>query len=259
MTPPVFLLEPDELAAAAVGSVLRVSGPEGRHAVTVLRIGPGEVIDAVDGRGRRITARVREVVDRQSMDIDVVSVHDEPPPLVNVTVVQALPKGERGELAVELLTEIGADVIIPWSAANCVAHWRGDRAERSWRRWSDAAHAAAKQSRRARFPVVEPLASTADVLARCAAATALVLQEDATTPIGSVVLPDDGELLLVIGPEGGLSPAELTALVRAGALPVRLGPSVLRTSSAGIAAVSALMAGSSRWAVAPTPTPTVEG
>ena len=257
MTPPVFALEPDDLATATVGSVVRISGPEGRHAVTVLRMAPGEPADAVDGCGRRVSGQVRQIVDRQTMDIDVLTVDDEPLPRVSVTVVQALPKGERGELAVELLTEIGVDSIIPWAAANCMAHWRGDRAERSWRRWSDAARASAKQSRRARFPDVERLASTGDVLVRIPAAMALVLHESATTSIGSVTPPDDGELLLIVGPEGGLSPDELTAFTNAGARPVRLGPSVLRTSSAGIAAVAALMAGSPRWAV--TPTSPVEG
>jgi 16S rRNA (uracil1498-N3)-methyltransferase len=151
---------------------------------------------------------------------------------------------------VELLTEVGVDVIVPWSAANCVTQWRGDRVERAHRRWADAAHAAAKQARRARFPEVAPLASTADVIGLVQhAALALVLHEGAERAIGDVAAPDAGDLVLVVGPEGGLAPAERTDLVAAGAAEVRLGPSVLRTSSAGIAAVAALLAPTPRWGV----------
>jgi 16S rRNA (uracil1498-N3)-methyltransferase len=246
----VFVGSATALAAASVGSVVRLDGPEGRHAVSVRRMGPGESIDLVDGLGRRVSGSVRVVIDKQALEVAIEAIDDEPDPRPRVVVVQAVPKGDRGELAVELLTEIGADVIIPWAAANCVTQWKGDRAERSHQRWVDAAHAAGKQARRARFPVVEPLASTGDVVAWIAgAATALVLHEDASTPIAATAPPADGDLLLVIGPEGGLTPSERDGFAAAGATEVRLGPSVLRTSSAGIAAVSALLARSPRWAV----------
>lgn len=250
MTSPVFVGSATALAAASVGGVVRLDGPEGRHAVSVRRIGPGEPIDLVDGLGRRVSGSVRVVIDKQTLEMAIDAVDDEPDPRPRVIAVQAVPKGDRGELAVDLLTEIGADVIIPWAAANCVTQWKGDRAERSHQRWVDAAHAAGKQARRARFPEVEPLASTGDVVARIAgAATALVLHEDALTPIAATAPPADGDLLLVIGPEGGLTPGERDAFAAAGATEVRLGPSVLRTSSAGIAAISALLARSPRWAV----------
>ncbi len=250
MTAPVFVVPAAALAAASVGAALRLDGPEGRHAVSVRRLGPGEQLDLVDGLGRRVTGIVTAVVDKQSLDVDVQSVDDEPVAQPRVTVVQALPKGDRGELAVELLTEIGVDAIVPWAAANCVTQWKGDRIERAHRRWADAAQAAAKQARRARFPVVEPLASTADVLARLGqASTALVLHEQARTSIADVAAPRSGELLLVVGPEGGLTAAERESLSEAGATEVRLGPSVLRTSSAGLAAVAALLAPTARWAL----------
>jgi 16S rRNA (uracil1498-N3)-methyltransferase len=169
-------------------------------------------------------------------------------------VVQALPKGDRGEAAVELLTEVGVDVIIPWAAANCVAQWKADRVDRGHRRWLDAAHAAAKQSRRARFPQVEALATTSDVVSRVrSAACAVVLHETAESSISSVSAPHSGDLVVIVGPEGGISDEERAAFVAAGATTVRLGPSVLRTSSAGIAAVAALMAPTGRWTVAEAP------
>lgn len=250
MTAPVFVVPAAALAAASVGGVVRLDGAEGRHAVSVRRLARGESLDLVDGLGRRVTGTVASIVGKESLDVDVHAILDEPPSLLQVTVVQALPKGDRGELAVELLTEIGVDAIVPWSAANCVTRWKGDRVERAHRRWADAAHAAAKQARRARFPIVEPLASTADVLARVGrGSTALVLHEEARTSIVDIVVPPAGELLLVVGPEGGLAPDERESLKAAGAIEVRLGPSVLRTSSAGMAAVAALLAPTSRWAV----------
>jgi 16S rRNA (uracil1498-N3)-methyltransferase len=263
---PVFVAAAADLVSAGVGSTVRLTGPEGRHAVTVRRIGPGESVSVVDGAGRRVLGSVSAVIDRQSLDIVVSDVADEPPEALRFVVVQALAKGDRGELAVELLTEIGVDEIVPWSAENCVAHWRGDRVAKSWQRWADAAVAAAKQSRRARFPVLAPLAATAEVEARVAGADlAVVLHESAEASIGSLQVPDAGEVLLVVGPEGGISPAELATLAAAGAHIVRLGPSVLRTSSAGMAAVAVLAAGTARWSVATgdgtasTPTTFVEG
>ncbi len=250
MTAPVFIVPEADLATATVGSIVRVSGPEGRHAITVRRLTAGESVALVDGTGRRASGAVAAVVDRQTFDVDVTAIETETAPQPRLVVVQALPKGERGELAVELLTEVGVDVIVPWAAANCVTQWRPDRTERAHRRWDDAAMAAAKQARRARFPVVEALASTADVVARIGlAAQALVLHESATAPIGAVRIVPAGDLVLVIGPEGGLTSVEIAAFADAGATAVRLGPSVLRTSSAGMAAASVVLASSGRWSV----------
>jgi 16S rRNA (uracil1498-N3)-methyltransferase len=237
------------LAGVEAGGIVRLDGPEGRHAVAVRRVDVGERVHLVDGLGRRATGQVDAIVDRAAADIRVESVLVDGPPQPRIIVVQALPKGERGELAVELLTEIGADEIVPWAAANCVAQWRGEKKERGQRKWSDAAHASAKQARRARFPVVAPLASTAEVLDRVRTAdVAVVLHEDGARSIAQVRLPRDGTVVIVVGPEGGLSPDELAELTTAGAQIVRLGPTVLRTSSAGIAAVAALLAPTPRWA-----------
>jgi 16S rRNA (uracil1498-N3)-methyltransferase len=249
VTAPVFVVPATALAAASVGAVVRLDGPEGRHAVSVRRLDVAERLDLVDGLGRRVAGAVAAVFDKQSLDVLVIAVDDEAIPQPRVIVVQALPKGDRGELAVELLTEVGVDVIVPWAAANCVTQWKGDRVERAHRRWADAAQAAGKQARRARFPVVEPLASTSEVLARIRqASSALVLHEEAMTGVAAIPAPERGDLVIVVGPEGGITATERVELRDAGATEVRLGPSVLRTSSAGIAAVAALLAPTSRWA-----------
>jgi 16S rRNA (uracil1498-N3)-methyltransferase len=160
--------------------------------------------------------------------------------------VQALAKGDRGELAVELAVELGVDEVVPWSAARSVTRWDGARGERSRDRWRSVARAAAKQSRRAWVPTVAPLASTRQVAARLSAGS-LVLHEAADTPLATVALPAGGDLVLVVGPEGGLDDAELAAFAAAGAVPVRLGPEVVRTSTAGAAALAALSLRTGRW------------
>jgi 16S rRNA (uracil1498-N3)-methyltransferase len=163
--------------------------------------------------------------------------------------VQALPKGERGELAVEVLTEVGVDRIVPWAASRSVAVWKGERATRSRAKWQATAREAAKQSRRSWLPTVTPLASTSDLATLVAEADlALVLHEDATLPLGALEVPEAGRIVLVVGPEGGISPDELAVLGDAGAHVVRLGAEVLRTSTAGVVAVAAVLARTSRWA-----------
>lgn len=251
MTPPVFV---HPLPASAVpGSEIVLDGPEGRHAARVMRVTAGETVVLVDGAGRRAHGTVVGVGSvaggsPAQVTIGVDAVTDEPEPAPRISVVQALPKGDRGELAVELLTEIGVDAIVPWSARHCVTQWRGDRAERSWRKWQEAAIAAGKQARRSRFPTVEPLATTTQVVDLVRQADlALMLHEEGSTPIGQVDLPDAGDVVIIVGPEGGLAPDEREALGAAGAREVVLGPSVLRTSSAGMAAAAALLARSVRW------------
>jgi 16S rRNA (uracil1498-N3)-methyltransferase len=166
---------------------------------------------------------------------------EEPEPALRLVLVQALAKGDRDLLAVEAATELDVDEVVPWQADRSIVRWRADRAEKAHRKWEQTVIAAAKQSRRVRVPTVGPLALLKDLLVRVGRAdVALVLHEDAPTSFTEVDLPHRGELLLVVGPEGGISDGELTAMVAAGARAVRLGSSVLRTSTAGTAALAAL-------------------
>jgi 16S rRNA (uracil1498-N3)-methyltransferase len=227
-----------------------LDGPEGRHAAQVRRLRVGESLVLTDGCGGWAPATVT-AVGRGELSCDVRAGEIEPPPLPKVTVVQALPKGERSELAVELATEAGADVIVPWSAQRCVARWDADRAERGQQRWRQVAAEAGKQARRTRFPRVEPLHSTSQVDERLrrvgsSGGRVLLLHESATRPLRSVELPDT-EIVLVVGPEGGLTDRELADLTDAGGVPVRLGPQVLRTSTAAAVALGALGVLTDRW------------
>lgn len=224
-----------------------LDGPEGRHAATVRRLRVGEAVVLTDGAGALAPATVG-AAGRADLTLEVGAARRVPPPAVRIVLVQALPKGDRGELAVELATEAGIDEIVPWTAQRCVARWRSpDQVDKGVRRWRGTAREAAKQARRAFVPAVHDLATTAQVAARAAAATTLVLHESSVTPLATAGLPAAGDVVLIVGPEGGLTEEELTVFGSAGATVVRLGPQVLRTSTAGAVALGALGVLTGRW------------
>ncbi|MEC4571785.1 16S rRNA (uracil(1498)-N(3))-methyltransferase [Streptomyces virginiae] len=247
MTAPVFVVE--EVPA---GAEFVLDGPEGRHAVSVKRLNPGEQVVLTDGRGGWAEAVVKAAEGKDRLVVAVASAGREEEPAVRITVVQALPKGDRGELAVETMTETGVDAIVPWQASRCITQWRGDRGTKSLAKWRATAREAGKQSRRVRFPEVAEAMSTKQVAALLAGADlAMVLHEDRDTPsqaLATAELPASGSVVLVVGPEGGVSPEELEVFAAAGAHPYRLGRSVLRTSTAGTAATAVLLARTGRWA-----------
>ena len=245
MSLPVHLVP--SLAEASDGSVVTVEGDEAHHAVAVRRLRVGESVVLTDGLGTTATGVVAST-GRRVFEVTVSSLSSGPAPEPSVVVVQALPKGDRGELAVEMLTEVGVSSIVPWGATRCVAAWRGERAAKSLARWRSTAREAAKQARRSWFPAVEELASTSDVAALLGSVDlAVVLHESASVPLSSCAVPDVGMVAVVVGPEGGLTDEEVAVFSAAGAAPVRLGAEVLRTSTAGVAAVSALLSRTRRW------------
>jgi len=239
---PFFLVD----ALPAPGRFV-LDGAEGRHAAAVRRMRPGEELVLTDGAGRLAAATVT-AAGRAELTLDVAVPQVQSPPDVRVTLVQALPKGERGELAVELATEAGVDAMVPWAARRCVARWRTpEQVDRGVGRWRSTARESAKQARRAFVPAVHDLADTPRVVARLTGATTLVLHETSATPLATVGLPASGDVVLIVGPEGGLTEEELTVFVAAGATVVRLGPQVLRTSTAGAVALGALGVLTGRW------------
>ncbi|WP_256842491.1 16S rRNA (uracil(1498)-N(3))-methyltransferase [Ornithinimicrobium cryptoxanthini] len=247
MSAPLFFVGARALEGRAPGDVVVLDGPEGRHAATVTRLAPGEQLLVADGSGRVARGRVH-AVGRGELDLVVEELTDEPVPQPRFTLVQALAKGDRDLLAIEVATELGVDEVIPWAASRSVVVWRGERAAKAHAKWERTLLAATKQARRARVPVLAELAHQSTLLERVRAADlALVLHEEAPQPLASAELPVEGEVMLVVGPEGGISPEETQALVDAGARTVRLGDTVLRTSTAGSAAL-ALLSGRSRWA-----------
>ncbi|MFG2022492.1 16S rRNA (uracil(1498)-N(3))-methyltransferase [Streptomyces sp. NPDC048825] len=247
MTAPVFVV--DEVPA---GPEFVLDGPEGRHAVSVKRLRPGEDVVLTDGRGRWTEGVVKAAEGKDRLVVaELHEVHEEPEPTPRITVVQALPKGDRGELAVETMTETGVDGIVPWAAARCITQWKGDRGLKALTKWRATAREAGKQSRRVRFPHITDPMTTKQVAAFLTTADfAAVLHEDRShpsEPLATTELPTSGSIVLVVGPEGGVSPEELEAFAQAGAKAYRLGRSVLRTSTAGTAATALLLGRTGRW------------
>lgn len=280
MTLPVFLGDDaiPALAQLQAGDSFTLGGHEGRHAVKVKRLSPGEGVDVVDGRGLRVRGTVTEA-SGSTMTVEVGEVIAESFPTTRLTLIQALAKGGRDEQAIEMATEIGVDQVIAWQAGRSIVKWAGPKAVKALGKWHSMVLAAAKQSRRAFIPSVEgPFDSQAltawiakvssrggvvfiaheegkrSLAAELASrgwmgARVQVARDSAEQGNGGEVeasaFPE--EVAVVVGPEGGISPDELAAFSQAGACVVLLGPYVMRSSSAGSAALTLISAAMGRW------------
>jgi 16S rRNA (uracil1498-N3)-methyltransferase len=238
-------------ALPAAGAAVNVAGDEGFHAATVRRIRRGERLLLGDGAGELAWCEIEDA-ERGRLQARVLERWSVAPPTPTVTVVQAVPKSERSELAIELATEAGADAFIAWQAARCVARWDGARADKGLRRWRAVTRSAARQSRRAHIPAVSGPLTTTDLVRRvandvAAGAAVLALHESATDSLSKHVADQYDSIVLLVGPEGGIDDHEIAALTGSGAVAVRLGPTVLRTSSAAAVALGALGVLTARW------------
>ena len=254
MSNPVFFTAPGTLDGQVPGSTFVLDGPEARHAVTVKRLAVGETVDIADGAGKRLTGPVTAAAPGE-LTVECAQLSEEPRPGIRLVLVQALAKGDRDELAAETATELGIDAVVPWQAERSIVRWKAERAVKAHAKWQSVVAAAAKQARRAWIPEVRPAVDGSGLQAAVAAAgLAVILHEDAVRPLRQVLEswhaslePDDGgqpadgpatarEVLLIVGPEGGISPREVTKLCDAGAVTALLGHHVLRSSTAGPAA-----------------------
>ncbi|MDO8337344.1 MAG: 16S rRNA (uracil(1498)-N(3))-methyltransferase [Microcella sp.] len=235
-------------AEAPLGAIVRLTGPDARHAVTVSRVRPTERLRLGDGAGLIVEGEVVEA-SPQEVALRVEHVERAPEPRPRIVLVQALAKGDRDELAIQAATELGVDAIVPWQAARSISRWDAAKAEKGRARWATIVREASKQAIRPRVPEVAPLATTAAIAGLAASATVLVLDplaEHPLTALDAAVL-GDRDVVLVVGPEGGVAPEELAALTAAGGRGVRLGGTVLRTSTAGPAAIAVLSGMLGRW------------
>lgn len=245
MTDALFLAV---LTDPAVGDEVELTGDEGRHAAAVRRLRVGERVLVSDGAGTGVRGEVTRV-DKASMALRVDEVLHEPEGPVHYVAVQALAKGDRAELAVEVLTELGVDEVVPWPASRSIVKWVPERAERHLMRWRATAREATKQSRQLRVPIVSMPLTTREIALRIEqSALTLILHEDAVTPLADVELPTSGELIFIVGPEGGIAPEELAEFEAAGGRPVRVAAGVLRTSTAGLVALAQVQALAARRA-----------
>lgn len=238
-----FLVESS--ADAIVDGVVSLTGTEAKHAAVVRRLRVGEAVTVGDGRGVWLTG-VAEQVTPARVDVRITErvVHDAPAP--RIVLVQALAKGDRDELAVQAACELGVDEIVPWQAGRSVSRWEGPKAAKGRERWSTIVREAAKQAHRAWVPEVTPPVSTAQLAQRAEQQRVLLLDPTASVRL-SALEPDGRDVVLVVGPEGGIAPEELDRLVDAGAERVLLGDTVLRTSTAGPAAIAVLSVALGRW------------
>jgi 16S rRNA (uracil1498-N3)-methyltransferase len=242
---PVFFTAPGSLDRMVPEGIFVLEGPEARHAVTVKRLTPGEAVDIVDGAGTRMSGKVT-AASSSGLEVECGSVVVEDRPNTRLVLVQALAKGDRDELAIETATELGIDAVIPWQSERSIVRWKGDRAAKAHAKWQSVVTAAAKQARRAWIPDVRAAVDTAGLATAVeAAGLAVILHEDAVRPLREVLElwldtgAADGvqEVLLIVGPEGGISQREVTRLCGRGAVTALLGHHVLRSSTAGPAAV----------------------
>lgn len=252
MTAPVFVVDPGALDGVAAGGRWTLTGPEARHAASVQRLRAGEPIEVVDGVGTRLVGEVAPGSGPAAVEIEVTAVTSEPLASPRLVLVQALAKGDRDEMAVEAATELGVDAVRPWQSERSVVQWRGDKAAKGEQRWRAIVHAATKVARRSWLPELLPFVrgqALVDVVAEATGrgALVLVLHEVAAAPLVQVPVEGVPEIVVVVGPEGGLSDAEVEALAAVGGAPVLLGPHVLRSSTAGPAALAVLAARTGRW------------
>ena len=238
----------DERLDAETGQTVTLTGAEAHHAATVRRVRGGETVTLGDGAGVWIEGTCEAVAAREVV-VRVTNRENLPRPSVRIELVQALAKGDRDELAVQASTELGADVITPWQAARSVSRWDAAKREKGVARWRQIAREAGKQAHRAWLPEVGVPVTTAQLCERAATTRMLVLEPTATVRLTEWMPdPTDGrDIALVVGPEGGIDDGELGSLEAAGATLVRLGEHILRTSTAGPAAIAVLSASLGRW------------
>ncbi|KAB1657270.1 16S rRNA (uracil(1498)-N(3))-methyltransferase [Pseudoclavibacter chungangensis] len=241
-----WLYVADDLdAALGVGDRASLTGEEARHAASVARVRVGERITISDGRGLGVSGPVA-AADRDRVTITVETIVRDEPARRTLRLVQALAKGGRDELAIQSATELGVDEIVPWQAARSVSRWDAAKRGKALARWRGIVREAAKQSIRLTIPTVLEPVDTAHLADDCADERAddlvLVLVPGADRELPAVLAESTARearrLTLVVGPEGGIDEREVSALVGAGAVPVSLGSRVLRTSTAGAAALA---------------------
>ncbi|MDP3951265.1 16S rRNA (uracil(1498)-N(3))-methyltransferase [Microbacterium sp.] len=238
-----FLVESS--GSAAVGDIVSLTGAEAKHAAVVRRLRVGETVTIGDGAGTWLDGAVTDV-SATRVDVRVTGRVEADAPSTRLVLVQALAKGDRDELAVQAACELGVDEVVPWQASRSISRWEGPKAVKGRERWGAIVREASKQAHRAWVPEVSAPLSTGQLIARAEGQRMLVLDPTASTRLSSIKT-DGRDLVLVVGPEGGITPEELRKFEAAGAERIRLGETVLRTSTAGPAAIAVLSVALGRW------------
>jgi 16S rRNA (uracil1498-N3)-methyltransferase len=246
MVEPLF--RNDFATVPAPGLAVTLGGSEGKHAVNVRRMRVGEGIQLSDGKGLRVRGRVSALAN-SSLTVSIDTVEQESAPKVGLTIIQALAKGDRDELSIQAATELGCWAVVPWQAERSISKWEGAKIAKSVDRWQTIVSEAAKQSLRVFEPLVaQPIGSKQLVASVKGFDLVLVLDPTAAEGLGSIGLTaEQKSVAVIVGPEGGISDHELEALEEAGAKRVHLGEPILRTSTAGVAAIAVIQAKLGLW------------
>lgn len=256
MTNPVFFLSPQTLLTQfQAGDKVSLTGEEARHALGVRRLRLGENLDLVDGEGLRLRGRVEKILDKTHLEMRIDEVISEPGPETKLTLVQALAKSGRDEQGVEASVELGVDCVVAWQAERCVSRWEGEKAVKGIEKWRRNVREATKQSRRAYLSEVKGLFNTSQLctwLEEQKPSQIFLLHEEAETTLAAELkkIGTRGfgqNIVVIVGPEGGVGQDECARLQAAGAKKLRLGPSIMRSSSAGPAALAILTLACGNW------------
>lgn len=218
-----------------IGSIYEFDNEDAHHAVRVLRMAAGEVFMLADGTGAWSQVKAF-AVKKKSIEVEVIASGFQEALPTTITVVQALPKSDRAKEAIELLTEAGVDRIVPWAASRSIG--------KASDKFSVTAREASKQSRRLRIPEVTDIATTAQICEAIALSDlAIVFHESTDMKLSDCVSSHNvAHLLIIIGPEGGITPTEIEEFKAAGAKVALMGRPIVRSAHAGIAAVAAVSA-----------------
>ncbi|MCS4484191.1 16S rRNA (uracil(1498)-N(3))-methyltransferase [Gleimia sp. 6138-11-ORH1] len=245
MTAPVYFHEP--LDAAQIGELFTFTGAEAHHA-TVMRVQTGEEIHLVDGKGTRLKGEVVSSAEK-SVTLKVLNLVIEPVAKPQLTLVQALAKGGRDEQAIESATEVGVDAVIAWQSQRAIVKWEGKKQVKQLEKWLNLLKSASKQARRSRIPSVAYAGGTKELLTKLGETKLLVLHESGEKSLEEIETAwfETEKIALIVGPEGGLTEAELTAFAQAGAQIVRIGNTVMRSSTAGTVAIALVNYRSGRY------------
>lgn len=239
MVEPLFIKL--DLQASNIGATITLDGDEAKHAVAVRRMRVGEAIALTNARGLRVRGVVA-AINGKTLDLKVSEVSEQAEPQLQITLIQALAKGDRDELAIQAATELGVMRVIPWQAERSISRWVAEKADKGQQRWQTICDEAAKQSLRAWHPRVESVSSSRQLVNLFGQFDrVLLLDPYAEHGLGLAIKPM-GKIALIVGPEGGIDDSELNLFAEAGAERVHLGSSILRTSTAGVAAIAAIQA-----------------
>lgn len=221
--------------------LITITGREAHHIIDVMRLAPGDEVVTFDGSGKEYLGVIRSFGGK-SVVVEISKLREKPfPQTARITLIQAVPKKDKMDYVVEKASELGVGSIVPVMSGRCVPDWDGRKMAARVERWRKIAIASSKQCGRADIPEVADICGAAEAFryaARCDIRLIATLS-DKTIPLKSALSGfKRGAISVAIGPEGDFTPEEVEGAAGAGFIPVSLGPRVLKSDTAGLAAIA---------------------